>query len=65
MKAARTVNLVHFAEWLSSSAYKYAINTLSRRMILIAHEPSGLLRLVAGSFLNSNVCLEVIWGDQR
>ena len=44
MKAARTLNLEHFAGWLSSSAYKYVTNTFSRRMILVAHEPSRLLR---------------------
>ena len=60
MKAARTLNLDHFAGWLLSSAYKYAISTFSRCMILIVHEPSGLLRLVAGSCLNSNGCLEVL-----
>ena len=67
MKAARTLNLDHFARWLSSSACKYATNTFSRCMILIAHEPrsSGLIRLVPGSCLDSNGCLEVLWGDQR
>ena len=65
MKAARTLNLDHFGGWLSNSAYKYAYNTFSRCVVLIAHEPSGLLRLVAGRCLNSHGCLEILWGDQR